>query len=320
MPTRTFNGKIWRYDNGQLDTLLSRIEALERDGYKLVDVANLAVLGVKDEAPAPSPTPVPTPVPVPVPTPTPVPEPVPTPTPVPTPSPVPLVFSNSWETAALGESMASLMDNGNWDDFGPSYHSPYHIAQIVQLGAGKALQVNFLRGAGGNGPDFRIGKTFSHTPLPDVYIAWTQSWSPTWVWAGADHKLAIFGANDSDQAVYFNVRGNGNGPVGRPVIYITGQDTMYSDSAVEIRGGVSYRYQIHLQNGRPVEAKVNDRLLNLRPEAGSGTSPVSPASGIGFLKLDTTYNAYSYIESVAGALPANTRYSDVKVSTQGWIG
>ena len=120
--------------------------------------------------------------------------------------------------------------------------------------------------------------------------------------------------------MYFNVRGNGNGPSGRPVIYVTRLDTMFSDRSVDIRPGVKYRFEIHIQNGQRVEAKVNGRLLNLTPEAGSGASPIAANAGTGMIKLDTTYNAYSYIESVGGALPARTWYDRVQISTQGWIG
>lgn len=329
MADRTFGGKQWRTVNGTASDLLNRVEALERDGYELKGFANLLVVGVKPvPAPTPAPTPTPTPTPVPEPTPAPAPAPESTPTPIPEPTPAPspvsLVFSNGWDNTALplGSSMETLLDGRGWNDFGPSYRTPYQIAEVVNRNGSRCLQVNFLPGAGGNGPDFRIIKSLGQS-YANVYAYWEQEWSANWVWASADHKLAIFGANESDQAVYFNVRGNTDGlqgSNGRPVIYVTRLDTMFSDRNVRIYPGRKYRFEIHIQNGQPVQAKVNGQLLTLTPEAGSGTAPIAASNGTGSIKLDTTYNAYSYIESVRDALPAQCWYDNVKVSTQGWIG
>lgn len=318
MAERVIAGRRWKtLPTTSESNALQQIDAMITAGYTYEGALNAVVLGSKVEVVSPPPPPPPPPDPTPVPEP--IPDPPPPPPPTPAPSPVPLIFSNSWETAALGDSLESLLDNRHWTDFGPSYHSPYQIAQIIQFASGvKALQVNFLPGAGGNGPDFRIIKVLGQT-YSNIWAAWDQDWPPQWQWASADHKLAIFGPNDSSQDVYFNVRGNGNGPIGRPVIYIRQLDTMFSDRSVEIRGGVKYRYEIHIQQGQLVQAKVSGRLLNLTPEAGNATQPIAQ-TGVGAIKLDTTYNNYAYIESVRNALPANTRYSRVAVSTVGWIG
>ena len=45
---------------------------------------------------------------------------------------------------------------------------------------------------------------------------------------------------------------------------------------------------------------------------------LNTGSGLGYIKLDTTYNAYSYPSS--RGLYMNTWYDSVAVSTTGWLG
>ncbi len=317
MAELVIGSRRWKTIDGSSSTLLDRIKQLNDAGYEYKGAANLIVIGAKDEvAPIPTPTPTPTPTPDPTPTPTPTPD----PTPSPSPSPVPLVFGNGWDDASmpLGDGMMTLLDNGRWSDFGPSYHTPYQIAEVVSRNGSRMLQINFLPGAGGNGPDYRIIRNFGQN-FSQLFASWEQEWSPSFRWASADHKLAILGAGNGDsQDVYFNIRGNSGGTSGRPVIYVTRLDTMFSDRSVSIVPGVKTVFEIKIINGQRIEAKVNGRLLNLTPEAGSGTAPIAGSGGTGFIKLDTTYNAYSYIEGIPGALPARTWYDDIRVSTVGW--
>ena len=72
-------------------------------------------------------------------------------------------------------------------------------------------------------------------------------------------------------------------------------------------------------NGR-VEVRVNGQQLNLTTEAGkqANANNLRTGSGVGYLKLDTTYNIYSYPTSLG--ITMNAWYDAVALSTSGWIG
>ncbi|MEQ1877011.1 MAG: hypothetical protein ABL958_10225, partial [Bdellovibrionia bacterium] len=138
------------------------------------------------------------------------------------------------------------------------------------------------------------------------------------------HKVAIFGgSNYNGQNVYYNVRGNGNGGPGRVAIAVTATDVVFSDfNGPTMTPGVWHLCEIHIVagvNGR-VEAKLDGRLLNLTFEAGNPAVPTNVNTGadIGYIKLDTTYNAYSYPSSLG--LSMKTYFDTVAVGTGGWIG
>ena len=244
-----------------------------------------------------------------------------------------IVFSNGFEgDAPLGCTLEGLLQRTTaqpWDDFGPhvgaTCASGRQIAEIVEGNScegSRSMQVNFRPDGSQNGPDYRVIKTFGSQN--EIWARWCTRYSKNWVFAGADHKVAIFGnSQGTSQDVYFNIRGNGNGPVGRPVIGITPGDSMFSDEGVQIRGGDWIVFEIHIvcgPSGR-VEAKINGRQLKLRNEAGSlqNINKLDPCTGdVGYIKLDTTYNAYNYPSRLG--LTMNMWYDDIAVSAGGWIG
>jgi hypothetical protein len=244
-----------------------------------------------------------------------------------------IIFSSGFEGSdPLGCTFEGLLQrstSNSWTDFGPHFAATCaperRLAEIVEGEAcegTRSLQVNFKPDGSENGPDYRVIKTFgSHR---EIWARWCTRYSKNWVFAGADHKVAIFGnSQGTSQDVYFNVRGNGNGPVGRPVIIVTPGDSAYGDDGVQIRGGDWILFEIHIvcgANGR-IEAKINGRPLNLRLEAGNSQNirRMNPCTGdVGYIKLDTTYNAYSYPSRLG--LTMNMWYDKVAISTGGWIG
>lgn len=241
-------------------------------------------------------------------------------------SSVPLIFQNGWENqTSLGCGLSILLDGGGWNDYGPSSscNSP-QIAEIVnteRYDGNRSLQVNFRPDGSINGPDFRIIQSLGGT-RSQIYARWYVKYSNNWRWASADHKVAIFGDSSYTQDVYFNVRGNGNGGQGRVAIHVIPTDTVLSDPTSNMSPGVWHLCEIRIvsgPNGR-IEAKLDGRLLNLTTEAGrtASASNLNTGAGIAYIKLDTTYNAYSYPSSLG--LNMNTWFDSVAVSTQGWIG
>lgn len=238
-------------------------------------------------------------------------------------------FQDAWErNVGTGCDFTKISDASAWTDYGPSTTcsaSP-HVADIVnneKVEGNQSLRVNFTPDGSGNGPDFRIVKAFG-TGYTEIYARWYTKWSNNWVWASGDHKVAIFGnAAQTSQDVYYNIRGNGGGgPSGRVAIHVIPTDTVLSDPSVVVTPGVWHLCEIHIvsgTNGR-VEAKIDGRLLNLRTEAGNTANPgnLNTGSNVGFIKLDTTYNIYSYPSSLG--LYMNMWYDGVGVGTAGWLG
>ncbi|MGE3507403.1 MAG: hypothetical protein AB7N65_00790 [Vicinamibacterales bacterium] len=239
-----------------------------------------------------------------------------------------LLFSNGWESGSgTGCDFTKLTDRSAWNDYGPAATcgSP-PVAEIVtneKFEGTSSLRVNFTPDGSGNGPDFRIVKSFGAN-RNEIYARWYTKWSNNWVWATADHKVAIFGSgNQSSQDVYYNIRGNsGGGPTGRVVIHVTPSNTALSDPSFVVTPGVWHLCEIRIvsgANGR-IEAKMDGRLLNLQREAGNSAnaSNLNTGAGVGYIKLDTTYNAYSFPSG--RGLYMNMWYDSVAVGTAGWIG
>ena len=247
---------------------------------------------------------------------------------------VQLIFQNGWENRTdLGCAFNTLIDGAgglstvHWNDFGPRLDvtcaSPF-IAQITTAerhDGNRSLQVNFRPDGSINGPDFRMGQDFGGN-RNEIYARWYVKYSPNWRWATADHKVVIFGNASYTQDVYFNVRGNSQGGQGRIAIHAIPADVVFSDVNSSMSPGVWHLCEIHIvsgPNGR-IEAKLDGQLLNLRDEGSRGLSPlnVNTGSGIGYFKLDTTYNNYAYPSSLG--LNMNTWFDTFAISTQGWIG
>jgi hypothetical protein len=142
------------------------------------------------------------------------------------------------------------------------------------------------------------------------------------VWASADHKLAIFGAGGDapTQDVYYNVRGDGDGGPGHVVIHVIPADTLFEDTGTNMEPGVWHLCELHVVSGEHglVEAKLDGVLLELTNEGGLDPNDVDTGTSIGFLKLDTTYNEYSYPSGLG--LTMETWYDSVAVSDERWIG
>jgi hypothetical protein len=240
-------------------------------------------------------------------------------------SSVPLIFQNGWDAqSALGCGLSILLDGNAWNDYGPSSTCTNNVAQVTNAEShdgGRALQVNFFPDGSGNGPDFRIIQNLGGA-RSQIYARWYVKYSNNWRWASSDHKIAIFGDTSSSQDVYFNVRGNGNGGQGRVAIHVIPSDTVFSDPTSNMSPGVWHLCEIHIVSGPGgrVEAKLDGRLLNLTAEAGRGGSITNLNTGanVSYIKMDTTYNAYSYPTSLG--LTMQTWFDTVAVSTQGWIG
>jgi hypothetical protein len=240
-----------------------------------------------------------------------------------------LIFQDAWDRAGgTGCDFAKITDSSAWDDYGPSAtcSGTPHVADLVtdeRVDGTSSLRINFEPDGSGNGPDFRIVKSFGSN-RNEIYARWYTKWSNNWVFAGGDHKVAIFGAGSQvTQDVYYNIRGNGGGgPSGRVTIHVIPSDTAFSDPTFNVTPGVWHLCEIHIvsgSNGR-VEAKMDGRLLNLAHEAGTSQSAnnLNTGAGVGYIKLDTTYNIYSYPSSLG--LHMNMWYDAVAVGTSAWIG
>lgn len=239
---------------------------------------------------------------------------------------VALIFENGWESqTSLGCGLQILLDGAGWDDYGPSStcNSPA-VAQVTSAerhDGNRSLQVNFYPDGTQNGPDFRIIQSLGGARTT-TYARWYVKYSNNWRWASSDHKIAIFGDQSSSQDIYFNVRGNGNGGTGRVAIHVIPSDTVFSDTSTDMSPGVWHLCEIRIVSGSngSVQAKLDGRLLNLTAEAGRGgsISNLNTGANVSYIKLDTTYNAYSYPSSLG--LTMQTWFDSVAVSTQGWIG
>lgn len=239
-----------------------------------------------------------------------------------------MLFTNGWDqNVGTGCDFTKITDRSAWNDYGPgsTCDGSTHDADIdntQSVDGSQSLRVNFTPDGSQNGPDFRIVKRLG-TNHQQLYARWYTKWSNNWVFASGDHKVAIFGnAAETTQDIYFNIRGNGNGPSGRVVIGITPSDTVFSDRNVSITPGVWHLFEIRIvsgSNGR-IEAKADGRLLNLTYEAGNqaNITSLNTGGGTGYIKLDTTYNIYSYPSSLG--LFMNTWYDAVALSTSGWVG
>jgi hypothetical protein len=239
---------------------------------------------------------------------------------------VALIFENGWESqTSLGCGLQILLDGSAWDDYGPSStcSSPV-VAEVTSAerhDGNRSLQVNFRPDGTQNGPDFRIIQSLGGARTT-TYARWYVKYSNNWRWASSDHKVAIFGDQSSSQDVYFNVRDNGNGGQGRVAIHVIPSDTVFSDPTTDMAPGVWHLCEIRIVSGPngSVQAKLDGRLLNLTAEAGRGgsISNLNTGANVSYIKLDTTYNAYSYPSSLG--LTMQTWFDSVAVSTQGWIG
>lgn len=245
----------------------------------------------------------------------------------------PLIFQNGWENRTeLGCTLYGLLDGtggvttNSWNDFGPSYPALCSetppVAQIVNTekhDGNRSLQVNFAPDGSQNGPDFRIGQDFAGRN--EIYARWYVKYSSNWVWASADHKVAIFGSPSYSQDIYFNVRGDGSGGNGRIAIHTIPGGTVFSDPSSNMTPGVWHLCEIHIVSGTngKIEVKLDGRLLNLRDEGPRGLNPLNVPTGssLGYIKLDTTYNNYAYPSGLGLSMKA--WYDSVAVSSA-WIG
>lgn len=249
-----------------------------------------------------------------------------------------VLFLSGWEDSSTNISDCSggpndaLMDLGVWDDYGPGAGSVCaatpDIAQLstVERHSGsRSLQVHFKNGDGGNGPDFRIVNALGGNRT-NTYFREYIKWDANWKWAGSDHKTVIFGGGgQSTQDVYFNIRGNnGGGATGRIAIHVIPSDTVLSDTTNGlVVPGRWYLIEGHIVsgvNGR-IEAKLDGVPLTLATEAGNTVNPanLNTGSGIDYVKLDTTYNVFSYFEANVSGGNSNVYYDDVAVCDS-WCG
>jgi len=239
-------------------------------------------------------------------------------------------FASGWEDAP-GTTCAfdNLTDSSAWDDYGPA-GTCSEVPVIAQLSTtehnsgSRSLQVHFKDGDGANGPDFRIVHAYGTTHAT-TYLRWYQKWDSNWRWSpGNDHKMVITGPPPEQQLVYFNLRGVTGGASAYGAIHIISPDTVVSDQTITVSPGAWYRFELGVQWGAGgwVRAKINGTNLTLTHEAGNVVDPenVNPGSGGAFIKLDTTYNAFTYFEANVVGDAANCYYDDVAVATDDWVG
>lgn len=218
-----------------------------------------------------------------------------------------LLFSSSWENAALGCG-AGLLD-GVWADYGGSgacdgtVHDADIVSGIAKLGT-KSLRVTQKPG-GINGTDFRIVSRSFGAQAELTAIFWVR-YDPNYHWASADHKIVLLMGGDS-QNIYINYRGGSDATHPRLCAYPLANDTFFCQTAgpyvtvnswfrirVHVIAGVHGRVELFLQPDGQAET-----ALPLTRDAGTGaTVPTDINTGtIDGIKLDTTYNSGTSVTS-----------------------
>lgn len=240
------------------------------------------------------------------------------------------IFTSGWENApGTSCDVTNITDDGAWDDFGPSgtcSASPaIALLSTSEVNSGsRSLRVHFKDGDGANGPDFRIVHDFGAT-YPELYYRWMQKWDSNWRWSpGNDHKMLITGPPPEQQVIYFNLRGHTGGASAYPAIHIITPDTVVSDQSVVVSPGEWVRFEMGIRwgSGGWVRARINGNACTLTTEAGNEVDPenTNPGSNGGFVKLDTTYNNFTYFEANVSGNAANCYYDDVLVDDADWPG
>lgn len=171
-----------------------------------------------------------------------------------------------------------------------------------------------------NGPDFRIIQDFA--AQTETYArAWVK-YSDNWVWAGADHKILIFGESGGapTQDIYINVRGEGDGGPGYIAVHSIPADTVFEDHGSNMSPGVWHLVEAHIVSGDAgsIEVRLDGELLDLVDAGPNGYDPLIVPTGnaIEYVKVDTTYNLYAYPSSLG--LEMHTWFDDVAVFAGGW--
>jgi hypothetical protein len=243
------------------------------------------------------------------------------------------LFTSGWENGAPGCGFDELLDTGAWREYGSANACASECnaggpdASVVTRDAregAQALEVRFPPSTAClvNGPDFRVLASFAAST--ELYARFYVKWSDEWVWAGADHKVAIFGLYDQTQDIYFNIRGQPDDTKGRVAIGVTPADVVFSDPNHELTRGAWYLLEIHIVSGAhgSVAVRVDGVDLALEHEAGTpGIAPddVDTGAGVDYIKLDTTYNDYQY--AVDNGATMRMLYDAVTVNDgDGWIG
>ncbi len=243
------------------------------------------------------------------------------------------LFHNGWDNlGALGCSLETLLDGQGgaspdaWADFGPVLAETCAdppIAEVVEdevHGGSRALRVTFEPDGSQNGPDFRIVQEFASQG--EVYArAWVR-YSPNWVWAGADHKILIFGRGGDapTQDIYINVRGMGDGGPGYIAVHSIPADTVFEDHGSNVSPGSWHLIEAHLVAGDAgsIEVRLDGQQLDLVDQGPNGYAPTNVPTGeaIEYIKIDTTYNVYAYPSGLG--LTMHAWFDDVAVFPGSW--
>ena len=164
-----------------------------------------------------------------------------------------VIFQDGWDGGVgTGCTETNITDNRAWNEFGPSntctaiLPSPRSSPMRGSKGPRRCASTShrMARQTGRTS-----GSSAPGAPTTTRSIArWYIKYSDNWVFASADHKVAIFGVgNQGSQDIYYNIRGNGGGgPSGRVVIGVSPVDTVYSDPSVEVTPGVWHLCEIHI--------------------------------------------------------------------------
>jgi hypothetical protein len=243
------------------------------------------------------------------------------------------VFANGWENRdELGCTLEGLLDGpggasaNSWGDFGPAFASTCAeppMAEIVEdefHSGSRSLRVEFPPDGTQNGPDFRIAQDFA--AQTETYArAWVK-YSDNWVWAGADHKILIFGVSGGapTQDIYINVRGLGDGGPGYIAVHSIPADTVFEDHASNVFPGEWHYIEAHIVSGESgaIEVRLDGELLDLVDQGSNAYDPLDVPTGsvIEYIKVDTTYNDYAYPSGLG--LTMHTWFDDVAVFAGSW--
>lgn len=244
------------------------------------------------------------------------------------------LFNSGWE-AATGTSVTAIGDGGLWPDWGGSEAS---VQTAVKFAGSNALRVQMAAGYGTNGPDFRIVKTVAAQTV--LYARWYQFFSSNYYFRASDHKMMIFGIDESNQDVYTQLRGNANNTSFRLCVHVpvTGVDDGIGGTygvweAVSGVGSNLGRNQWHFFDvelrtgaGGGVRYWANGSEATMTATFGNDSTLSSLTHGIAngtptlsMFKWDTTYNGYDD-PAVQAATPFNTYVDAIAVGNQGRIG
>ena len=208
-------------------------------------------------------------------------------------------FESGWNDApGVGSGFDDLTDAGTWSDYGGSGAA---IVNTFSYSGTKCLQVTFPKDGTTNGPDFRI-EAPSFAPKTLLLARWLVYFSENFYFRASDIKLTIYGRDSSHQDIYLQLRGNPGGTTAKLAAHVflgNGGGHVWESSNITIQRGTWNLFEARIRcDGQvnPIEYKANGVVATMVAASGGPdwTSALQiGTSGIGYFKLDTTYNGYN---------------------------